>query len=742
MPASHDLDERLKQYWLQGGDKQQAGVIVEQALTSEVRSAKQARLALQVMREYEAQLSPRLQGLIAKFRDDLDLLCRRLAQVDAIGNADTEPTAALFEVLGEASEGIELSGFDPAKLHQARVAAPNRADAAAALLEAFGWERLPPEVAAELRRAVEDLADDQRHFQSFGLFVADEQGFVLGLQVRPTDSGAYHCASQVNEAMRQQAEYALREALTAQGADWGVQWPLTYEGESIGLGLYVAALVAKQQLPFDALTAATGRIDVNGHIRGVGGITAKLEAARESGIRRVVLSAENREDAEAAPASTDLELIVVDRASEVRAKLLNTSSGRAELGFEGAVRLVRNLIPQYGLAVDDAQSVQHGYRFDVSDGRSSAILTVYSGRRGSVVVGGPQGSARQAAELLVADYFQSEKPTAQPTLTYQVPRARQPQVKRLLLDLGAAKLEPTSEYEQWRLRLSHGASNATVVLYTSNKCVLQGQSPAHADAAAAIERALEGLGGVGGGGDGQAGGAERATATRTAVAPPELPDVPHIGTDESGKGDYFGPLVSAAVFVTPQLAAELKAMGVRDSKRMTDKSVRTMAPKLKQLLRNRYSITTIGPRRYNELYAQMRSEGKNLNTLLAWGHARSLEDLLGKGVKPEFAVVDQFADARYIEQRIMADTRESGIEIKQFPKAEADIAVAAASVLAREAFLEWLERESARTKVTLPKGASPQVIAAGREIVARYGRERLSELAKMSFKTTEKVLAA
>jgi ribonuclease HIII len=742
MPADHDLDERLKQYWLEGGDELQAGVIVEQALTSEPESAKQARLALQVMTDYEPKLPSRLQGLIAKYRDHLALLRRRLAQVDAIGNADTEPTAALFEVLGDASEGIALDGFDPAKLRQARVAAASRTDAAAALLEAFGWDRLPAEVAPELQRAIEDLSDDQRHFQSFGLFVAGEQGFVLGLQVRPTDSGAYHCASQASEAMRQQAEYALREALAAQGADWGVQWPLTYEGESIGLGLYVAALVAKQQLPSDALTAATGRIDVNGHVRGVGGIAAKLEAARESGVRRVVLSAENREEAEAAPASADLELIFVDRASEVRAKLLNTSSGRAELGFEGSIRLLRNLIPQCGLAIDDEQSVQNGYRFDVADGRSRGIVTVYSGRRGSVVVGGPQGSARQAAEQLVADYFQGEKPTAQPTLTYQIPRARQPEVRRLLLDLGAAEPDPTSEYEQWRLRLSHGSSSATVVLYTSNKCVLQGQSPAHADAAAAIERALEGLGGVDGGGNGEAGTDGRTAATRTAVAPPELPNVPHIGTDESGKGDYFGPLVSAAVFVTPKLAAELKAMGVRDSKRMTDKSVRAMAPKLKQLLRNRYSVTTIGPRRYNELYAQMRSEGKNLNTLLAWGHARSLEDLLRKGVKPEFAVVDQFADARYIEQRIMADTRESGIEIKQFPKAEADIAVAAASVLAREAFLEWLERESARTKVRLPKGASPQVIAAGREIVARYGRERLSELAKMSFKTTEKVLAA
>ena len=79
----------------------------------------------------------------------------------------------------------------------------------------------------------------------------------------------------------------------------------------------------------------------------------------------------------------------------------------------------------------------------------------------------------------------------------------------------------------------------------------------------------------------------------------------------------------------------------------------------------------------------MRSEGKNLNTLLAWGHARSLEDLPAKGVRPEFAVVDQFSDARYIGQCILADTRQSGLKIKQFPKAEADIAVAAASMLAR-----------------------------------------------------------
>jgi ribonuclease HIII len=175
---------------------------------------------------------------------------------------------------------------------------------------------------------------------------------------------------------------------------------------------------------------------------------------------------------------------------------------------------------------------------------------------------------------------------------------------------------------------------------------------------------------------------------------------------------------------------------------MTDKAIRKLAPQLRHVLGDRFAVTLIGPKRYNELYRTMRGEGKNLNTLLAWGHARSLEDLLGKGVRPEFVIVDQFADVHYIEQKILADTRQSGVPIKQFPKAEADIAVAAASVLAREKFLGWLQRESERLKVTLPKGASDRVIEVARELVARDGKEKLGDIAKLAFKTTDKVLSS
>src|SRR5438128_391354 len=136
-----DLDERLKRYWLESQEEEQASQIVQLALSQRPAAAKQARRTLQVMTDLEPKLSPRLQGLIAEFRDYVSGLGQRLAQVDAIGNTDTEPTAALFEVLGEASETLELAGFDPAKLHQARLGAASRADAAAALLDTFGWDR-------------------------------------------------------------------------------------------------------------------------------------------------------------------------------------------------------------------------------------------------------------------------------------------------------------------------------------------------------------------------------------------------------------------------------------------------------------------------------------------------------------------------------------------------------------------------------------------------------------------------
>jgi len=218
--------------------------------------------------------------------------------------------------------------------------------------------------------------------------------------------------------------------------------------------------------------------------------------------------------------------------------------------------------------------------------------------------------------------------------------------------------------------------------------------------------------------------------------PVDLPrDQPWAGVDESGKGDYFGPLVSATVCVSPDVAAQLAALGVQDSKKLSDPRVRRLAPQVRRLAT--WTRTEVTPPRYNTLYAELRSEGKRLNQLLAWAHAQSLGALLERAA-PAYAIVDQFADARIMERAAAAKARD--LRIVQFPRAEGDVAVAAASILAREAFLDWLARASERVGFVLPKGASPQVVEAARRIVAEGGEERLASVAKLHFATTERVL--
>lgn len=204
-----------------------------------------------------------------------------------------------------------------------------------------------------------------------------------------------------------------------------------------------------------------------------------------------------------------------------------------------------------------------------------------------------------------------------------------------------------------------------------------------------------------------------------------------IGIDESGKGDYFGPLVIAAVHVTPELEPDLRLMEVRDSKRISDGRILEMAPDIKLVCR--HSIVAIGPERYNDLYKKI----KNLNRLLAWGHARALENLLEQ-VPCELAIADQFGDERFVLNALQDKGKR--IRLIQRTKAESDLAVAAASILARAEFLLRLKRLSDEIGLALPKGASPQVELAGRMIVKKHGVERLGTVAKLHFRTTQAVL--
>lgn len=212
---------------------------------------------------------------------------------------------------------------------------------------------------------------------------------------------------------------------------------------------------------------------------------------------------------------------------------------------------------------------------------------------------------------------------------------------------------------------------------------------------------------------------------------------PIIGTDESGKGDYFGPLVSTGVYVDERSAKDLIECGVKDSKKLSDSKNLELAQEVAKICKGRFAIIEISPEKYNDLYEQFKKEKKNLNTLLAWGHAKAIEEILSK-VDCKVAIADQFADESFILDKL----QEKGKKLKliQMHKAEQNIAVAAASILARARFLEKLSKLSNEYKIDLPKGASQTVIENAKKVVDMYGKETLRKVAKLHFKTTTAVV--
>ncbi|MBS0623231.1 MAG: ribonuclease HIII [Verrucomicrobia bacterium] len=206
-----------------------------------------------------------------------------------------------------------------------------------------------------------------------------------------------------------------------------------------------------------------------------------------------------------------------------------------------------------------------------------------------------------------------------------------------------------------------------------------------------------------------------------------------IGVDESGKGDFFGPLCVAAVFADENCAAELHKLGVKDSKKLTDSTILNLATKIEASYP--YSIVRIGPERYNSLYQQF----GNLNLLLGWGHATAIDDLLTK-VSCTRVIIDQFAAEHVVLNALKR--KKCSVTLEQRTKAEEDVVVAAASILARAAFVRGLAYLSQKYGIELPKGASSQTIAIGKQLVNQYGPDVLKQLAKLHFKTTEEILKA
>lgn len=208
---------------------------------------------------------------------------------------------------------------------------------------------------------------------------------------------------------------------------------------------------------------------------------------------------------------------------------------------------------------------------------------------------------------------------------------------------------------------------------------------------------------------------------------------PHAGSDESGKGDFFGPLVVCCAYLDPDLAGKMRELGVKDCKKMSDSAVLETGAALRGTLgRDGYAVVKLAPPAYNRLYAKM----KNINRMLAWAHGVAIEEMLEKRPACPRVVVDQFAPTEDTVRRALK-ARGRAIKVEQRHKAESDLAVAAASVIAREMFLREIGKEGAE----LPAGSSdPRVAQVAVENVGKFGPNWLMNNAKVHFRTTDKVL--
>lgn len=212
---------------------------------------------------------------------------------------------------------------------------------------------------------------------------------------------------------------------------------------------------------------------------------------------------------------------------------------------------------------------------------------------------------------------------------------------------------------------------------------------------------------------------------------------PHFGIDESGKGDFFGPLVTAGVYVDRNITQRLLDLGVMDSKRITtDSRIRELARAIAATPGLQHYILSLGPAKYNELYGRL----KSLNFLLAWAHAEVIAALKRYVPECQRALSDQFAHESVLARALRAKKLDS-LQLEQRTKGEADVAVAAASILARARFIDWMDECSRRLGFTLPRGAT-SVKGAALRLIQEKGPDALPLAAKTHFKTAAEVLAA
>ena len=262
-------------------------------------------------------------------------------------------------------------------------------------------------------------------------------------------------------------------------------------------------------------------------------------------------------------------------------------------------------------------------------------------------------------------------------------------------------------------------NDTVVTMYTSGKVMFQGKS-ADVDAQMWIEMS----------------GVEKMQKEKKEKAKEDIKyyNCSSIGSDEVGTGDYFGPIVVTASFVKKEDIPFLEELGIKDSKKLTDEKILEIAPKVAKRIKYKSIILTNSE--YNEKYKE-----NNMNKIKAIMHNKALYSMVNDTKEEyDYIIVDEFArEARYYEY--IKDSTEIQRGITFMTKAEdKNLAVACSSVISRYIFLKEFDKLADSLHIPLPKGAGPQVDSIGEEVVEKYGKDKLKEVAKLNFANTSRIL--
>ena len=512
-------------------------------------------------------------------------------------------------------------------------------------------------------------------------------------------------------------------------------------GESIGLGAFLEYLIASGLLTIDKPVAATGDMQYDGEIKRVSDINEKVDHALAAGFKLILIPKENELDLRSEFRSSDA-VKVVANVKEAESSLRiyemlkheNTNKAINEL------TAIKIRLRDEGFSVSEIKEGEWHYYIEVSGLNDNTKIMVYYNSKFTFKSPKVQGGKPNGALSKKLNEFISKCITSMDGGTSQgghltakvriLDSADKSKIQTFLKNNFGDCLQAITENEcDYRYDIVKG-DKVVIKQYSNSTLYLDGFAGELWDEIILAIRAVSGI-------------QLEVIADKEKSQPSQqlLPSgvTTWIGVDEAGKGDYFGPLVTASVLVDPSNIEQLSMLGIRDSKVLSDARNIELGEKILTICSDKCYVLVTMPEKYNELMEEP-SFKKDSQRLLAWQHRRAIENILKK-YECNYAICDQFGHENLIKEGLKTG-KGTQIEIIQRPKAESNLAVAAASVLARKEFLLRLQKMSSEYGVSFPKGASnfDSILITARVLSEKRGKDILTKVAKVHFKTTKKIM--